>query len=221
MTINNTNKRGKQLKVFVHLVLSIVFILLFIGFVNAELYYSLDVYYDNGNIKIRNVDVVFSNEPLENIINEKYFKTYNLEVIDINRDKKEAIAFGVLNKFFYDSVNASGEIVLGGLQELENVSFIVYAPYHDTGKEIIIYDENGNKISEKDVSSFSKIIIEELGKEDGKEEEDSKVQEVKKSVFDIKKIINYKYLILGVILVILLLILIYLINQPSQLKKKR
>ena len=85
------------------------------------LYYAIDMDYDNGNINIKNIDVVFSNEDLANVVNERYFKTYSLKIIDDN-GRKEVILFGILNKLFYDvALENYDELVSGGMQEFDNV----------------------------------------------------------------------------------------------------
>ena len=95
-----------------------IIVLMSFNIISAQgLYYAVELYYDKGNINIKNVDIEFSNKELTNIVNERYLKTFNIAIVDndkiINR-----IDFGVLNVMFYDVINESsenGEFIDGGM----------------------------------------------------------------------------------------------------------
>ncbi|MEN9626126.1 MAG: hypothetical protein RL557_454 [archaeon] len=188
-----------------------------IGIASAQgLYYELEIQYDSETVEIGDVDVIFSHDLLENMVNEIYFKTYSLSIIG---DEVKKITFGFTNKQVYDEIDRSSdseEFVSGGLEELENGTFFVYAPYDEKGKTIIIYDERGMEITQKEIKSLSNVDGDNREKESeqGNEEEQSEIAPAEK----VQSISDYFYWIIGFVLLLLIGIVIYLLQSR---KKKR
>ncbi|MBS3081101.1 hypothetical protein J4221_06525 [Candidatus Pacearchaeota archaeon] len=191
-----------------------IIVLMSFNIISAQgLYYAVELYYDKGNINIKNVDIEFSNKELTNIVNERYLKTFNIAIVDndkiINR-----IDFGVLNVMFYDVINESsenGEFIDGGMIEQDNASFIVYIPYNETGNNIIIYNDN-QEIDRKDVSKFSKKDIVD------KDEIDTETE--KKEIFNyVKRNMKERSLYFMLFILAVLIIIIYLLIKPVKKRK--
>jgi hypothetical protein len=191
--------------------------IMLIGIASAQgLYYELEIQYDSETVEIGDVDVIFSHDLLENMVNEIYFKTYSLSIIG---DEVKKITFGFTNKQVYDEIDRSSdseEFVSGGLEELENGTFFVYAPYDEKGKTIIIYDERGMEITQKEIKSLSNVDGDNREKESeqGNEEEQSEIAPAEK----VQSISDYFYWIIGFVLLLLIGIVIYLLQSR---KKKR
>ena len=185
----------------------LVCLLFIIGFVHAELYYVFDVEYDNGDIKLENVEVEFSNLELENILNDFYFDTYRVDLIGLNNEVLDEVEFGILNKEFYDTENSSGDMIDGGFVERDKVDFEVFAHYYENVNRIIFYDESGEEKGREDVSYLSKEKI--VGGDEIKDEKD---------VVNIRDIEaeDGKNLIYWLIGIILLIILIYFVLRKRK-----
>ena len=221
LKMRNKNKTTK--KIIASILVSLSLFFLSMSIVSAKgFYYNIELYYD-GDIKVKNVKIEFSNEELSNIVNERYFETYYLDIIDINGNKKETIEFGVLNVEFYDIANESNpdELIDGGLITLENASFEIYAPYYENAKEIVIYN-NEKEFAREDVSEFSKVRIESEEKISDKEL-DEKIEEKKEiskeAVFvDDSGFISESYWYLILILIFILIVIFYLLKK--RIRKK-
>ena len=188
------------------LITIIAFIFLFIQLSSAQgLYYAVDLYYDRGTVAIIDSEVIFSNEDLENVVNERYFATYMLEIIDGN-GKKQMIPFGIVNKGFYDVAKEnSDELVSGGLQEFDNATLRVYVPYYDDVQEIIIYDDNKKLVARSSLGDFSPKQIEDINPS-----RDLPSQRVNKRTYA-------PYLIIGIIVIICIAFYFY----PKKIRRRK
>ena len=121
----------------------------------SPFYYKISMDYNKDVIDIKEIGVIFSQEDLTN-----GYGSYNIETIDANNKKIDSQNFVVPNTRFYDK-GENGNISEGGSVVLENVSFIVYAPYYANAKEIIIYDKTNKELTKADVSMYSRITEKE------------------------------------------------------------
>ena len=212
-------KKKTTKKIIASILVSLSLFFLSMSIVSARgFYYNIELYYDD-KIEVKNVKIEFSNQELFNIVNERYFETYYLDVVDVNGNKKETIEFGILNVEFYDIANESNpdELIDGGLIILENASFEIYVPYYENAKEIVIYN-NEKEFTREDVSKFSKVRIDDEKKFekklDGKIKEKKEIsKEVGFSGFISE---NYWYLIL--ILIFILIVIFYLLKKRVRKK---
>ncbi len=185
------------------------------GLVNAQgIYYEVEMYYDKGNIEVRNINIGISQTVIEEL--EKYDYPYNesgiLKIVDFNNEEVQSINFMVPNFDLYDTINESEDYVDGGVITLENVTFIVNVPYYENAQFFLVYDKNGILIDREDVSGYSKNYKKSLGKV----EEEMKKGKLKK----IFRLTDYNLIIvLSVVLVILVLILVSLLINRRTKKK--
>lgn len=178
------------------------------------LYYAIEVTSDQGTIKINDVEVIFSQKSLENIVNDHYFRTYSLGIYNGEHQRKETLEFGFINLAVSD-VRVGEEFVAGESIRLSNVSFVVYAPYHDDGQEIIMYDEEGQRITQKNVNEFSRITREEPNnaKEEKNSQRDARGTALKKN-----NLRQYSFAY-GLILIVVIIVLYALLRRTSQKKR--
>ncbi|MDP2672836.1 MAG: hypothetical protein Q8O84_03425, partial [Nanoarchaeota archaeon] len=119
--------------------------------------------------------------------------------------------FNIPNELFYDNVDENGTIISGGLLELDEFNFTIYAPYYENANEIIIYNENLTEKLKIDVSMYSKFSKDELKKETLTEKEqiakEEQAEQEKEAETFIEKLAK-NWWILAAILLILIIILI-------------
>ncbi len=194
-------------------------LLLTINIISASpFYYKVSMDYNKGNINIQEINVIYSQEDLND-----NFGDYNADVFDLNNEKIDSQKFVVPNIRMYDNADESGNIIGGGMVVLENVSFKIYVPYYANAKEIIVYDSESKELAKTDVSMYSKVESSGLVDYSGDENIDSleKTQETKESEIEkssdiLDNIISYWWVLL-IILVVLVIVLFY----PRKKKKKK
>ena len=163
-------------------------------------YYKIELNYDKGELKLINLDIEFSDTLIEN-----YFGFYLAKVISYKNESLNSTFFDVPNKILYDEVDENGTFVGGGLLELDEINFTIYAPYYENAKEIIIYNGNLTEKLRIDVSMYSKVSKEELiGKGIIREKGKETIEEEKTLIEKLAK----NWWILIIILLILVIILI-------------
>jgi len=191
-----------------------IFIIILISLVNIQavqeplIYYKFELSYNHGNITINSTEIEFSNKIIENPAG-----LYFVRVLDYNGKTINITSFGLHNKILYDEVDSeTGEIIGGGLLELNQTSFEIFVPYYEDSKEIIIYDKDLAELSKRDISEYSKEKSPEF-EEIEEEDEVKKIETYQKENF-IEKVSNYWWILL-IILIILLIILIYFLNKKD------
>lgn len=212
----------------VKIILGFVFLIFGVFLVSAlegPIYYNLEVYYDRGDIVVRDVKIEFTQKEVRNFYDEEFETHMNLEVRSLRGDVLEKIKFSIPNIGFYDIMNEStGEMYDGGIIEFENVSFGIYLQYYENAREIVISSEDDVELSSRDISEFSRgVVLDENEKEDKlKDKEEIDIEEVGE-VDDEKDIVQSgKYLILISLLVVLFILLVYLfLRKGSKQVKKR
>lgn len=144
-------------------ILLIIYVLGFVAGQSFQEYYKLDLNSNKGEFELINLDIELSDTSIQN-----YFGFYLAEVIDYKNETLNWTYFNIPNKIFYDTIDENGTINGGGLLELDEINFTIYAPYYENANQIIIYDENLTEKLRIDVSMFSKkelIEKEKVGEE--------------------------------------------------------
>lgn len=202
-------------------ILFLIVLLLTISMISASpFYYKINLDYNKGDINIKEINVIYSQEDLKD-----NFGDYNLDVFDLNNKKIDSQNFIVPNIRMYDNGDENGNIIGGGIVVLNNVSFEVYVPYYSNAKEIIIYNNEGKELAKTDVSIYSKVEGNKLIEDNKNQNIDSSEKTQKKdtetdktsssNVSILEKIGNYWWVLL-IILVVLVVVLFY----PRKRKKK-
>ena len=188
--------------------------ILFFNFVFAqtepEIYYKLNLNYDQGKLNISSIEIEFSQEKIEN-----YFGFYTVNILDYDDEILETVFFKVPNKFIWDGIDPeTGEISFGGEGELDEVSFEIFVSYYENAKEIIIYDENLNEVT--------KISVGEYSRERGKEREVLEKEQIKQGFEDkSSKEITLTERLAGYWWIFLIGFVILIIVLFNSLKKKK
>ncbi len=189
------------------LVIIILEILILINLVYAyPFYYDVLLNYDNEDIDIDFVNIIFLDKEIEKNSGE-----YVMKVLDDNEKTLSEDKFDVFNIVDYDEIDETGRIVGGGVEEFENLTFEVYIPYNEKAKEIVIYDEGDNEIARKDISMYSKTDV----MEDFKEKDLGKRESDKGIVSFGDKPFNYFWIILIVLIIVLVVLIIYFLRKKG------
>ena len=197
--LNIVNKR------FNKKIVMMVVVLLVVNMASASLFYELELFYENGEVEVKNKEVVFSNDDLTryNIINDYYFDTHSVGLRD-SRGDENRVEYGVLNKAYADNLKDGVDVGNyeedlfdeGGLLEFESFTFILYLPYVEDGEELVFYDAENKEIGREGLDGF--VGVEEKDGVDAKEDDEKEVNEFLDN--DIGKKLS-KYWILVLILV--------------------
>lgn len=187
----------------------------------SPFYYKVSMNYNKGNINIKDISVIFSQENLK-----ENYGDYIINVININNGKIDSQNFIVPNIRMYDTGDDKGNIIGGGEVVLDEVSFEIYAPYYENAKEIVVYDKDNKELTKADISMFSKTKanglvneVDEISKDRVDiQKEIKRTNEIteKSSGNILEKITSYWWILL-IILVVLIIILFY----PRKVKKNR
>lgn len=201
-------KKCKKLKL---MFISLFLVLLTMNLVNAYFYYDIKVYYDRGKIEIKNVDVIYSQDNIENNGN------YVLEVRENNKVLNYSF-FSVPNIMMYDEGDENGNIISGGKIVLENVSFSVKVPYNENADELKVYDSNKTELAKKDISAFSKSKVVSDIEILKKNVDENNAEKTQTSIDKISK--NYPVIIISLIILLLIVIIIIVLVFRKRKKKR-
>ena len=139
----------KKIKKIISLLILFILIPLACG---QSSYFKLDIGYGYGELRLLNNEVVkdwTSNLP----------GIYSAEIISFDNKTLYKSFFDIALVQAYDSFNESGNIVAGGVDNLNYTNFTLYLPYYENAKSIEIYDDlNDNFLLSIDVSKFSKNL---------------------------------------------------------------
>ena len=216
-------QRVKMNKKYVIIMLG-VYIVLFSSLVSAGFYYDATLNYDNGNMNIKSVSVIFSHYEMYNHYNSDE-KTYSAKI----SPDSEAI-FSVSDKKYYDtSDNSTGEISGGGIIYVNKTEIHVFIPYEEA-REIIIYNSTGDKLDSHSLVEFTKDYskqayneINAKGNSSLNESENESLDTSDNISGDKKenKNFDYYYIIAIVILIIVLLGIIVYYSLSKNPKKRK
>jgi hypothetical protein len=124
-------------------------------------YYAIDIIYNNGEISYSNLHIELSQTELKTPEG-----TYIAEVVSTENKILNTTFFAIPLTIIYDNANPeTGEIVSGGVIELNESEITLYIPYYDNAQEINIYDWDLNKKLSINVSSYVKEAAEVVEEE--------------------------------------------------------
>ena len=177
----------------------LIFLFLF-GFVSSELYYSVDLEYDN-SVVVDSVDLVYLRVGKNNVFFEDGPR-YGVSLLDDLGSVVYSESISVPNKMVWDSFGENGS----GENLVDNVSFKVYLPYFENANFIVINSIDGKLVYEEDVRVYAKVRGEfrESGDKGGQVglEVKSNVR-TKESGGE-----NYWFLLIGIVILVVLIIVI-------------
>jgi hypothetical protein len=201
----------KFLKIFCFLMA-----LFLIGFISASpLFYKIYGEYNDGKVQIKSVEVVFSQENLQ-----ENFGDYTFEVFDSESNILKTGNFYIPNVLWYDEGDEkTGVLNKGGNISLKEVSFETYVPYYDNAKKIVFYDSYKDKLTEESVEVYSRADLKDSSDETIKI--NGKNYEKRAPILDQKSWFDRFWWVLAVILVVVLVILIWFFINPVKQKKKK
>lgn len=201
-----------------YLALFIIAILLNLSLLCAvDLYYRIEVYYDNGIMNIDKVDIKPHDWKMENFYKPYQFDENIMKIVDfedrtIQEEKFSVPSFGV-----YDTVDKNGEINGGGSLESENFTFYIYAPYIKNAKEIIIYDSEKNELTKKEISEYSQVFVSD--KEDFNEVKEESKDNFSYYYDNLKENIKQYWVLILILFFIVLIVIYYLFsNKQAQVR---
>jgi len=114
--------------------------------------YVVNLNYTERNLSLINIYVKRGYVPGRKIKPER---GYLCEVLSFKGEKLYSFKFTPPTKWFYDFIDKKTGELSGGFIEFNNTRFTLIIPYFNNGKSILIYNPNGLKILEIDISKFS------------------------------------------------------------------
>lgn len=210
----------KKKYLFAFIILIIIVFLVFSFVVNASelennLYYKINMNYNDGQIKIESVNIEF--EEIENYLDDADKK--NLKIIKKDSSVLEDIYFSVPDSFVYDISDENGIISEGGEGNLEEIIFNIYVPYHENAYQAVIYDKDGKEIDRELLSQFSKQGFDigdfreenEIRTESVDDYPEQKEDVIKENVFERFNESDYKNIIISLIVILIALIVVEIV----------
>jgi len=83
-------------------------------------------------------------------------KGHSYDVVSLTGQRLYSYRFDIPDKMYYDEFNSTtGNITGGGVKKLDDVFFTLAVPYFPNAKAASVYDQNGVKVLEADLSRFS------------------------------------------------------------------
>ncbi len=139
--------------------LLIMYVILLSSFVSAlEHYYEIELDYDQGKITNNRIQI----KPVDNMVPRNVPGGYIAEVMSNNDKLLNLTFFSIPLTIMYDNVDKeTGEIVSGGMLELDQVTHAIYIPYFENAKQLNIYDKDVEIVLTIDLQQYSKISITE------------------------------------------------------------
>ncbi len=124
--------------------------------VNAEpeKIYVVNLNYDKGDITLIDVFVKQGYAPGREIQPEG---GYRCEVISFKGEELDSFKFMPPTGWAYDYIDPETGELKGGVKELEEVEFSLIVPYFSNGKRLDIYNPEGVKILEINISGFAEV----------------------------------------------------------------
>jgi len=196
----------------------VILMVMCVGLVSAgNLYYNVEVYYEDEGMEIRGVGIETYTWKMYNFHKAERLGTNLLRVVSSGNEVLDEEEFSVptivaIDEFDEDDLFATG----GEIIEVDNVSFNVYVPYYSEGRELVVYGIDGGEVARKDVGEFSKVGVvgdDEVDKLNS--EADERIDTRDEGVVEGLK--SYWYLI--VILVVLILVLVWVLGGKGKKRK--
>jgi len=188
-------------------------VLFFLNLVSASYYYSFNMKYSEGNLRINDVNVEFSQKKdfANNYNNGRNF--YFINIFDNKNMLLERINFSLPNFVIYDLVDEKGEFKESKPILLDNIEFKILSNYYENGYKAILYDSSGKQIDYLLLSQFSKnnFSIENFRKNQTNKEvnlEDVEKIEVQKKDYN-----NHVKILIILLLVLIIILIVILKNK--------
>lgn len=178
--------------------------LFFISCVSAELYYSVSVEYNNGELLVGSVDVVYSRFEKSNFYSGLNGSlNYKVSLIDSLGDEVYVESISVPNELIVDYGDDDGNIVDSEKIVLENVSFDLFFPYSEDVNLIVVELVSGEVVERVDVRTYSKV------KGEFEDEVDGEIVDVGETSSVVAEGgVNWLFWILLVVLIALVILLV-------------
>ncbi len=203
-------------QVFIFFIAILIFSTLVIAQTDSFTYYNLKVHYNNGSLNINSIEI----EILDSEIEETGF--WIAEIRDYKENSLNTFFFDVDEEILWDGVNPkTGKIEYGGKGNLSEFDLEVMIPYEDSGDKIIIYNDKFEKITNVDISMFSKDYEEKLEaikqeNESVQEKEIKRESERTRGFFD--SLADYWWVLLIILIVLVIIFIVSLLKE--ELPKK-
>ncbi|MFC1697459.1 hypothetical protein ACFL1H_03950 [Nanoarchaeota archaeon] len=177
-------------------------------------YYEIDLYYDNGNISMKNIQIT----PF--VMEQMYGDQsggYHAQVVNFNYEIIDITFFDIPLVLFWDSWNENGDKSAGGIIKLNQTDFKIYIPYYENANLILLYNYDIEEIFRIDVTTVSKNKSVEqptgvIGEADAEEKLSEILERQRKTE---RKIDILSYIGLFIVLMVLFVITIH------ELKKRK
>ena len=161
--------------------LLLVMCIFLINLVSANIYYNIELEYESEVVEIKKMDIEFSQYELGNYVSED-FEVYSAEIKN-SEEVLEKTEFLIPNLEINESWDDAGNYISGEIVELDNVMFNIYIPFNENADSIVIYNENKEEITRKDISEYSKVGLSEGKREEMRlnpkvDDEDEKSDEI-------------------------------------------
>jgi hypothetical protein len=207
-----------------HIIFSILVIFL-LSNATASLYYEINLDYNNGSIKINNINVIHSYEELTNTYTENdelFLNHFNISTQDKTKKEITREQLTVPDAIKETILNQEGLIENETYIQLEKLNFSIYLLYNQEITNIQILYLNDSTESEYDTSRFSnQETYEEIQKTQGKNKTISENEKEEESTSQqTRKKIPISNIIIGIILLLLLLTLIIILFRKIHSTKK-
>lgn len=123
-------------------IISILILLIGVSMVSAGTFYKIDINYNKKVIIVNSVDKLTTTDEINNIYGDYKIKVYsNKENIIYERN------FLIPNIVMSDEIDPeTGDIIGGGMTELEKLDFSILIPFNENAEKIEIYDENNELV---------------------------------------------------------------------------
>src|SRR3989338_634806 len=170
----------------------------------VQYYYKIGLTYNRGNISYTTLSVIPSQKTLETP-----GANYIAELIGPDNKTLTWKLFGISTELLYDIVNPeTGEIIGGGIRQLNESEATLYLPYYENAQRINIYNLNLTKKLTIPVAELSKETAVPEALEDVREFLPEAEREEARAVTPVRQVVNGVLIGIGVIAVLTVLAII-------------
>jgi len=169
---------------------------------DAQYYYKIGLTYNRGNISYTLLSVIPSPKTLETP-----GANYIAELIGPDGKAIKVSIFGISTELLYDIVDPeTGEIIGGGLRQLNESEATLYLPYYENAQRINIYDLNLTKKLTIPVAELAKAGV--IPVEIEKVLPEAVPREEAPPATPVQQVVNGVLIGLGIIMVLTMLVLL-------------
>ena len=171
---------------------------------DVQYYYKIGLTYNQGNISYTTLSVVPSEKALDTP-----GANYIAELIGPDNKTLTWTLFGISTELLYDIVDPeTGEIIGGGIRQLNESEATLYLPYYENAQRINIYNLNLTKKLTIPVAELSKEAAVPEALEDVREFLPEAEREEARVVTPLRQVVNGVLIGIGVIAVLTVLAII-------------